>query len=187
MEIDNNIFWGLVVIPGKRYETEVEEPFRITKACIDPNTAKDGKIASVYVECDNKDQFIISNLSLTNLNENLDLSFNGGETVCFKVEGCGTVHLTGNLLNDGRDMLDDGDIDDEIMEELDEKKKDKPKPKPKVKTEVNGNAAKKNSSKHNKAEDKNGKVNQSGSSKKKNKSCKQKWVKGREKKLFGFE
>ena len=31
MEIDNNIFWGLIVIPGKRYETEVEEPFRITK------------------------------------------------------------------------------------------------------------------------------------------------------------
>ena len=26
-----NIFWGLVIKPGKRYETEVQEPFRITK------------------------------------------------------------------------------------------------------------------------------------------------------------
>ena len=26
-----NIFWGLVVKPGKRYETVVQEPFRITK------------------------------------------------------------------------------------------------------------------------------------------------------------
>ena len=26
-----NIFWGLIIKPGKRYETEVQEPFRITK------------------------------------------------------------------------------------------------------------------------------------------------------------
>ena len=26
-----NIFWGLVIKPGKRYETEVQEPFRVTK------------------------------------------------------------------------------------------------------------------------------------------------------------
>ena len=26
-----NMFWGLVVKPNKRYETEVQEPFRITK------------------------------------------------------------------------------------------------------------------------------------------------------------
>ena len=29
-----NIFWGLVIKPGKRYETEVQEPFRITKVNI---------------------------------------------------------------------------------------------------------------------------------------------------------
>ena len=73
------------------------------------------------------------------------------------------------------------------MEELDEKKEENVKTKPKMKTEVNGNLAKKKSSKNSKAEEKNGKVNQSGPPKKKNKACKQKWVKGREKKLFGFE
>ena len=31
MESSRNVFWGLVIKPGKRYETEVQEPFRITK------------------------------------------------------------------------------------------------------------------------------------------------------------
>ena len=29
--ISRNIFWGLVIKPGKRYETEVREAFRVTK------------------------------------------------------------------------------------------------------------------------------------------------------------
>ena len=54
------------------------------------------------VECaDNNEEFIIANLNLENFNETLDISFNEGEKVCFKVEGPGTVHLTGNLLEDG--------------------------------------------------------------------------------------
>ena len=28
---NRNVFWGLVIKPGKRYETTVQEPFRITK------------------------------------------------------------------------------------------------------------------------------------------------------------
>jgi hypothetical protein len=31
MEELQNRFWGLVVTPGKRFETEVQEAFRITK------------------------------------------------------------------------------------------------------------------------------------------------------------
>merc|ERR1719320_2175661 len=99
MDSSRNIFWGLVVKPGKRYETEVQEPFRITKACLEPATA-DGKISSVFVECDNNEEFIIANLNAKNFNETIDLSFNEGEKICFKVDGPGTVHMTGNLLDD---------------------------------------------------------------------------------------
>jgi len=110
--------------PGKRYETEVQEPFRITKACIEPATAKDGKVTSVYVECDNNEEFIIANLNLKNFNEGLDLSFNEGEKICFKVDGPGTVHLTGNLLDDPSpgDMfdMDDSEDDSEAMEDSEE-------------------------------------------------------------------
>jgi len=112
MEMDTsassrNIFWGLVVKPGKRYETEVQEPFRITKACIEPSTATKDSVTSVMVECDNNEEFIIANLNNRVLNENLDLAFNEGEKICFKVDGTGSVHLTGNLLedqNEGGDM-----------------------------------------------------------------------------------
>jgi len=125
MEAGNrNVFWGLVIKPGKRYETEVQEPFRITKACIEPATAKDGKVTSVYVECDNNEEFIIANLNLKNFNEGLDLSFNEGEKICFKVDGPGTVHLTGNLLDDPPpgDMfdMDDSEDDSEAMEDSEE-------------------------------------------------------------------
>lgn len=86
MEMDGsrNVFWGLIVKPGKRYETQVQEPFRITKACIEPATAKDGKVTSVYVECDNNEEFIIANLNMKNFNESIDLGFNEGEKICFK-------------------------------------------------------------------------------------------------------
>ena len=111
-----NVFWGLVIKPGKRYETEVQEPFRITKACIEPATAKDGKVTSVYVEqSDNNEEFIIANLNLKNFNESLDLTFNEGEKICFKIDGSGTVHLTGNLLDDPPpgDMFDMEDSEDD--------------------------------------------------------------------------
>ena len=29
MDETKNVFWGLIVKPGKRYETEVQEPFRL--------------------------------------------------------------------------------------------------------------------------------------------------------------
>merc|ERR1719339_345896 len=52
------------------------------------------------IECDNNEEFIIANLSSSVFNETLDLAFNEGEKICFKVDGPGTVHLTGNLLDE---------------------------------------------------------------------------------------
>merc|ERR1719158_1206760 len=52
------------------------------------------------IECDNNEEFIIANLSSSVFNETLDLAFNEGEKICFKVDGAGTVHLTGNLLDE---------------------------------------------------------------------------------------
>merc|ERR1719234_891958 len=52
------------------------------------------------IECDNNEEFIIANLSSAVINETLDLAFNDGEKICFKVDGPGTVHLTGNLMDE---------------------------------------------------------------------------------------
>ena len=37
------------------------------------------------IECDNNEEFIIANLSSSIINETLDLAFNEGEKICFKV------------------------------------------------------------------------------------------------------
>ena len=65
-----------------RYEQVVEEPFHISKACVEPATCK-GKVASVYVEA-NDEEFLVCNLSDKILNETLDLNFNAGDKIVFK-------------------------------------------------------------------------------------------------------
>jgi len=89
-----NIFWGLVVKPGKRYETEVQEPFRITKACLEMSTAGES-VSSLKIEFDNNEEFTIANLSSSVSTTTLDLGDLGRQKICFKVDGPGTVHLTG--------------------------------------------------------------------------------------------
>ena len=42
-------------------------------------------VSSLMIECDNNEEFIIANLSSAVFNETLDLAFNEGEKICFKV------------------------------------------------------------------------------------------------------
>merc|ERR1719481_544204 len=73
------------------------------------------------IECDNNEEFIIANLSSAVFNETLDLSFNQGEKICFKVDGPGTVHLTGNLLDDHpSDMFPEDGFSEEDSEDSSE-------------------------------------------------------------------
>merc|ERR1712123_255558 len=97
---------------GKRYETEVQEAFRITKACIVPSTSA-GEVSTLFIENDNSEEFILANLSLKNFNESLEISFNEGEKICFRVSGPGTIHLTGNLLECGDDDSENESDEDE--------------------------------------------------------------------------
>ena len=68
-----------------RYEQAVEDPFHISKACLEPTSVKDGKssITSVYIEVDDE-EFLLCNLSDKVLNESLDLNFNTGDKLVFK-------------------------------------------------------------------------------------------------------
>jgi len=114
-----DLFWGLVVKPGKRYESKVANAFRLTKACLEPSTAG-GKVSSVMVESDTGENFILANLNIKTCSENLCVSFNDGEKICFKVDGPGTVHLTGNLAPDQESMpsmmMDDSSDDEDISQ-----------------------------------------------------------------------
>ena len=79
-------------------------------------------MSSVFVECDSSEEFIIANLNAKNFNETIDLSFNEGEKICFKVDGPGTVHMTGNLLDDppADGMYPGGDLSEEESGESEE-------------------------------------------------------------------
>merc|ERR1719500_627595 len=83
------------------------------------------------IECDNNEEFIIANLSSSVFNETLDLAFNEGEKICFKVRGPGTVHLTGNLMDEdnlspsGEDFSMLAGSDSEMESEEAKKEKDK--------------------------------------------------------------
>merc|ERR1711874_130032 len=111
----SNMFWGLIVKPGKRYATTWEEGFRVSKACLEPSSIKGNEISTLYLECDNQEEFILVNLREKNLNETLDLTFSVGEKICFKVEGPGTVHLTGYLIDDDLEPPS-GFFDDSAMD-----------------------------------------------------------------------
>ena len=43
------------------------------------------QVSSVMVECDTGENFIVANLNLKTCSENLNVSFNDGEKICFKV------------------------------------------------------------------------------------------------------
>jgi len=115
-----HMFWGVVLKPEKRYEQTVEEPFHISKACIEANTSK-GSVTSVFIEVDDE-EFLICNLSDKILSETLDLNFNGGDKIVFKTTGNGTVHLTGyNIMQEsGDDMYEDFSGEEESEEEDEE-------------------------------------------------------------------
>merc|ERR1711963_508737 len=113
-----NMFWGLILKPEKRYEQVVETPFHVSKACVEPTTAKGG-FTSIYIEVDDE-EFLVCNLSDKIVNENLNLNFNTGDKIVFKTAGNGTVHLTGyNIMEDDNDMMGYDSYSDSDGEEED--------------------------------------------------------------------
>merc|ERR1719354_1453354 len=71
------------------------------------------KVTSLYLEYDGE-EFIIANLHKGHLSDLLDLSFNLNEKIPFKVDGPGTVHLTGNTIDEDEPPGMDDFLDDEM-------------------------------------------------------------------------
>lgn len=115
MSESGGTFFGLIVKPHKRYDTTVQESFRLSKACIEPSSVGD-KVTSLYAEYESE-EFILANFDKKTLSESLDLGFSTGEKVSFKVEGPGIVHLTGNIMDEdfepGMMMNEDSDEEED--------------------------------------------------------------------------
>ena len=123
-DIKENLFWGLILKPDKRYEQEAPESFHVSKACVEPQSvAGGGGLTSVYLEKEGgAEEFLLCNLSSKETNVNLDLNFGYGEKVCFRTSGQGCVHLSGYLHQDesqqGGWESDDSDKEEEMPPDL---------------------------------------------------------------------
>jgi len=155
-------FFGLIVKPNKRYDTVVQDSFRVTKACIEPATAAD-KVTSLYLEHD-AEEFIVANLDKKNLNEDLDIAFTAGEKIGFKVDGPGVVHLTGNLIIDDEPNFDGDMWSDDSDGGSETEMTEADTPETKSKKRKNGEAKKSADAKKIKLDSSNGKADDEESS-----------------------
>jgi len=160
--ISGGTFFGLIVKPNKRYDTVVQDSFRVTKACIEPSTAAD-KVTSLFLEHD-AEEFIVANLDKKNLNEDLDIAFTAGEKIGFKVEGPGVVHLTGNLIVDDEANFDGGMWSDDSDGGSETEMTEADTPETKSKKRKNGEAKKQADAKKIKLDSSNGKADDEESS-----------------------
>ncbi|KPM11300.1 FK506-binding protein-like protein 3 [Sarcoptes scabiei] len=105
------MFWGVTILPGRRYSQTVEMSYHISKACLEvdvKNPSSERKRVQVMLE-HNKSKFLLCTLDSENIIQNdLDLIFRVGEEVTFFLVGEGTVHLTGYILDFGDDLSDMG-------------------------------------------------------------------------------
>jgi len=109
-------FWGVELLPGKKYEQEPEANLHVTSACLG-NASKNKGRNSVQVEIDGG-VFTIANLKNdTKEQKQLDLYFEEGEKVVFYITGQDPVHLTGYYVPEDMGGFDGMDSEDELDEE----------------------------------------------------------------------
>jgi len=159
-------FWGVELLPGKKYEQEPEENLHVTSACLGNNSSHKGR-NSVQVEI-NGGAFTVANLTLQSKEQKqLDLYFEEGEKVVFYITGQDPVHLTGYYVPEepmmGEDFNSEDELDDEELKnrliasgqatpedfEDSEEEAEVPAPPPKVENKANNaNNAKGNKGKN---------------------------------------
>ncbi|KAL1928122.1 hypothetical protein VTP01DRAFT_3038 [Rhizomucor pusillus] len=88
-------FWGLEVIPGRKYHQTVTASFRLSMAAL-TEEIKSNKPTTVYVSVNEK-QFALCTLVPDKVEQQLlDLILSEGEEIMFTSNGANVVHLTGN-------------------------------------------------------------------------------------------
>ena len=116
-------FWGLVLEPKKKYsQTTVEQPFHVTMAALDLQNCDPNEDGSSVVLRRGDSDFILCSLSKKRgiYNVPLNLDFELGGEINFHILGSSTIHLTGCIIEDEMEGLDESD-DSMEEEEVDEK------------------------------------------------------------------
>lgn len=130
-------FWGLVVEPERLYSQTVPESFKVTMAALGAKTAsaKPGEDASaasssekpssqrtsLILRYNNADYTICSLTPMLCEQQPVDLTFDEGDEIAFRLVGTEAVHLTGYYLPPSDDNLccDNDDEEEDEDEEMD--------------------------------------------------------------------
>lgn len=97
------MFLGVTLETGKRYSQTVDQTYKISMAALEPPVGdgkKPSKFVSLMVEHEKAEYLLCTLNTEKNLQIPLDLVFTEGEEVTFFINGEGTVHLTGYIIND---------------------------------------------------------------------------------------
>ncbi|KAJ9080687.1 peptidylprolyl isomerase fpr3 [Entomophthora muscae] len=105
-------FWGLLILPGKKYSNEAHQPIRLTTACFGEKVVK-GSRSCVYLTIEER-EFVLCVLSESlNESQSLDVYLPTEAEFSFRVSGPNEVHLTGHIVTPPEDS--ELESDDELM------------------------------------------------------------------------
>ncbi|XP_050532094.1 46 kDa FK506-binding nuclear protein [Daktulosphaira vitifoliae] len=125
------MFWSIVLEPGKKYSTVVENSFRLSMATLDLKTVKNSDdVHTIYVETDNNPRVILCHLSKGSKLFQCPLNhiFLQGTDLTFVTTASANIHLTGYLeVSDefDSDLESDDDVEDKEIEDSPVLKKNK--------------------------------------------------------------
>ncbi|XP_025200260.1 46 kDa FK506-binding nuclear protein [Melanaphis sacchari] len=109
--------WSIVMEPGKKYSTVVENTFHLSMATLDLETVKKADdVHTVYVETDDNPRVILCHLSKASklFQCRLDHIFPRGTDLKFVTSATANIHMTGYLdLNEDDELYSDLESDSE--------------------------------------------------------------------------
>lgn len=119
------MFWGLLLKANKKYTQTISKAIHLSQAALDINNSSDEPVRVVLTS--EKHNYILCTLRKNKTEQiALDLNFAEGEEISFTSEGNGSVHLTGYLMPDQDDFLDqfggEEESDEDEVEEPQTKK-----------------------------------------------------------------
>ncbi|KAH8549952.1 hypothetical protein BGW37DRAFT_499542 [Umbelopsis sp. PMI_123] len=114
--------WALTLLPGHKYDQEVDASFRLTQACL-LDDASEGRTCIKATVADQ--EFVLCSLNMKTMDSQLlDIRFYEGDSVTFTTSGVNPVSLTGHyipgqpsLIEETFNMLEDRDpMDQEYLD-----------------------------------------------------------------------
>jgi hypothetical protein len=116
MDFGESMFWAFELQPGKTYSQTPPMDLRVTQAALAGSATDKGRVVvSVIID---GGEYTLGSLRLGQCEQfPLDLFFEEGQEVTFKVEGKNSVHLLGYYVEEGPEQFDYDTVNNGIFDE----------------------------------------------------------------------